>query len=100
MNLKLIQTHYFKASQELELTNDDVRIRTKSFFKTEELSVVFAVLNPQPVKNKGYLDFVSRVNGEALISLAVDKPNADSFNQFVSALSERCTNEYQRFLGR
>lgn len=73
MSTKLTQKHLFKATHEFEIVDDQINICIKSIFKKdkqETLTVTLAVLNPEPVITRSHLEFVSRVNGEALISLA------------------------------
>ncbi len=98
--MKLTQKHLFKGTQEFEIVDDYVKVRIKPLFKDEEtLTVMLTVLNPEPVISRSSLDFTSRVNGEALLSLFLGKPNAEEFNAFVSALKQKATDEYQSFAG-
>ncbi len=100
MTTKLKQKHFFKGTQELELIEDYVNIRTKAPFKdVEEIRVVLSVLNPEPVISKSSLDFNSRVNGCSLISLYLGKPNINEFNAFVSELKQRALEEFSSFAG-
>jgi hypothetical protein len=86
--------------QEFEITEDSVNVRIKPPFKeAETLSVFLTVLNPEPVIRRDRLEFNSRVNGEALLSLYLAKPNAQEFNAFVGALKERAQAAYQGFAG-
>ena len=97
--MKLIQKHLLKGTQEFELRDDEVRVRIKTPFKEKELSVPLAILNPEPVINKGQLDFHSRVKCGPLLSLYIDNPNAEEFNTFVDKLKERALKEYNAFAG-
>lgn len=98
--MKLTQKRLLRGTQEFEIVGDHVEVRIKAPFKDEEsLTVMLTVLNPEPVITRSSLDFTSRVNGEALISLYLGKPNADEFNAFVSALKNRAQDEYQAFAG-
>ncbi|MCW9088100.1 MAG: hypothetical protein OQK54_01025 [Gammaproteobacteria bacterium] len=98
--MKLTQKHLFKGTQEFEIIDDHVKVRIKAPFKDEEsLTVMLTVLNSEPVITRSSLDFTSRVNGEALLSLSLGKPNAEAFNAFVSALKNKAQNEYQAFAG-
>ena len=65
---------------------DQVQVTSR---KEETLSVTLAVLNPEPVITRSHLEFVSRVNGEALLSLALSRPNVTEFNNFVSTLKDK-----------
>ncbi len=58
------------------------------------LDLVLTVLNPEPVINRSSLKFVSRVNGEPVVSLRLAKPDAQTFKDFVNALKERALAEY------
>jgi len=98
--MKLTQKHLFKGTQEFEIIDDHVKVRIKAPLKDEEtLTVMLTVLNPEPVITRSSLDFTSRVNGEALLSFYLGKPNADEFNAFVSALKNKAQDEYQAFAG-
>lgn len=98
--MKIIQRHFFKGSQEFEIIDDYVRIRSKAPFRNvEELTVMLTVLNPEPVITRSSLCFTSRVNGEALVTLELGKPDAEAFNAFVALLKRRALEEYQAFAG-
>ena len=100
MMTKLIQKQLFKGSQEFELVDDAVNIHIKSPFKKDEtLTVMLAVLNPEPIISKSRLEFTSRVNNEALVSLQLAKPNAEEFNAFVNLLKQKAQEEYNEFAG-
>ncbi|MDJ0882157.1 MAG: hypothetical protein QNJ56_10960 [Gammaproteobacteria bacterium] len=100
MGTKLVQKDLIKGTQEFELLDDAVNIHIKSPFKKEEsLTVMLAVLNPEPVITKSRLEFTSRVNNEALISLYLAKPNAEEFNTFVSLLKQKAQDEFKAFAG-
>lgn len=98
--MKLTQKHLLKGSQEFELVDDHVKVRIKAPFKDEEtLTVMLTVLNPEPVISRSSLDFTSRVNGEALLSFYLGKPNAAEFNAFITELKNRAQDEYHSFAG-
>ncbi|MFT5112051.1 MAG: hypothetical protein ACI8P9_001374 [Parasphingorhabdus sp.] len=99
MTSRLIQKKFLKGSQEFTIEGDAVNIRIKTRFNEEKLSVMLSVLNPEPIINKSRLEFVSRVNGEALISLYLAKPNVAEFNAFVSELKQRALADYNAFIG-
>ena len=100
MKTKLIQKHLIKGTQEFEIVDDSINIRVKSRFKEEEmLNVMLAVLNSEPIITKTHLQFVSRVNGEPLVSLALSKPNVAEFNEFVSTLKQKAQAEYNTYSG-
>lgn len=100
MTNKLIQKHPLKGTQEFEIVDDAVNIRIKAPFRKEEtLTVMLAVLNTEPVISKSRLEFTSRVNNEALVSLYLAKPNAEEFNAFVNLLKQQIQDEYKAFAG-
>lgn len=100
MTTKLIQKQAFKGTREFEILDDSVNILIKSPFKKDEtLTVMLAVLNPEPVISKSRLEFTSRINNEALISLHLAKPNAEQFNAFVNVLKQKAQDEYKSFAG-
>lgn len=102
MSAKLIQKHFLKGTTEYEIFDDHVAVRVKSKFSQkdgETLTVTLAVLNPEPVITRSHLEFVSRVNGEALLSLALSRPNVTEFNDFVNTLKQRALAEYNSISG-
>ncbi len=102
MSTKLTQKHLFKATQEFEIVDDHIDICIKSIFKKdkqETFTITLAVLNPEPVITRTQLEFVSRVNGEPLISLALSKPNVAEFNDFVNTLKQMALAEYNSISG-
>ena len=96
MSTKLTQRHLFKGTREFEIVGDQVHVKSR---KEETLSVTLAVLNPEPVITRSHLEFVSRVNGEALLSLALSRPNVTEFNDFVSTLKQKALAEYNAISG-
>ena len=101
MGTKLTQKHLLKQS-EFEIVGEQVDIRVTSRMSnqvTESLSVTLAVLNPEPVITRTQLQFVSRVNGEPLISLALSRPNVTEFNEFVNELKQKAQQEYNAISG-
>ena len=100
MTTKLVQKHLIKGTQEFEIVDDAVNIHIKSPFKKDEtLTVMLAVLNVEPVISQSRLEFTSRVNNEALVSLYLAKPNAAEFNAFVNLLKQKIQDEYNAFVG-
>lgn len=101
MSTKLTQKNLLKLS-EYEIVGEQVDIRITSRFgsdSAETLSVTLAVLNSEPVITRTHLQFVSRVNGEPLISLALSRPNVTEFNAFVNTLKQRAQEEYNSISG-
>ena len=96
MSAKLTQKHFFKGTREFEIVGDQVRVTSR---KEETMSVTLAVLNPEPIITRSHLEFVSRVNGEALLSLALSRPNVTEFNNFVNTLKQRALVEYNAISG-
>lgn len=102
MSTKLTQKHLFKGTHEFEIVDDQVHVNVTSSFKKEKeetLTVTLAVLNPEPVITRSHLEFVSRVNGEALLSLALSRPNVTEFNDFVNTLKQMALAEYNAISG-
>jgi len=99
VTMKLIQKHFLKGSREFEIVDDAVNVRIKSPFKEEKITVMLAMLNPEPVMNKPFLEFHSRVKCGPLLSLMTGKPNAEEFNVFVNELKRRALQEYNAFAG-
>ncbi|WP_018233550.1 hypothetical protein [Thioalkalivibrio thiocyanodenitrificans] len=98
--MKLTQKRLFKGYQEFEIIDDYVRIRCKAPFRdVVELTVMLTILNPEPVITRSCLSFTSRVNGEALLTLHLGRPDTEAFNAFVNALKQRAMDEYQAFAG-
>jgi hypothetical protein len=93
MTTRLAQKHALKGSREFELVDDEVRYIIKSPLRTESLSVVLNVLDPEPVISGSTLSFVSQVNREPLVELFLDKPDRETFNQFVSTMQRRIIEE-------
>lgn len=99
MATRLVQKRFLSV-QELEITEDSVKVRVKAPFREEEqLSVFLTVLDPEPVVTRSRLEFNSRVNGEPLVSLYLANPSAGEFNAFVGALKEQARAAYQAFTG-
>ncbi len=97
--MKLVQKQFLKGSREFELADDVVNVQLKTLFKEEKSTVVLAILNPDPVVNKPFLEFNSRVKCGPILSLMIDKPNAEEFNTFVNQLKQRARQEYNAFAG-
>jgi hypothetical protein len=102
VSTKLIQKYFLKGTTEYEIFDDHVAVRAKSKFSQkngETLTVTLAVLNPEPVITRSHLEFVSRVNGEALLSLALSRSNVTEFNNFVNTLKQAAQREYDAISG-
>ena len=97
MTVKLIQKQFLKGIREFEITDDVVNVRIKTPLKEEKITVVLTILNPEPVVNKPFLEFHSRVKCGPLLSLLIDKPNAEEFTAFVNELKQRARQEYNAF---
>ena len=99
MSNKLTQKHFLKGTREYEIVDDQVNIYIKSRGKEETLSVTLAVLNPEPVITRTHLNFVSRVNGETLLSFVLPRKNVNEFNNFISSLKQKAQAEYHAISG-
>lgn len=100
MTHKLIQKHFLHGTQEFELRDNFIKVKINSLLKgKKELDIVLAVLNPEPVISESRLHFHSRVKCGPLISLYLNKPNAEEFNAFVEAVKAKAKSEYDAFAG-
>ncbi|MCP4769608.1 MAG: hypothetical protein GY875_25535 [Gammaproteobacteria bacterium] len=97
--MKLVQKQLLKGSREFEIVDDAINVRIKTAFKEEKITVVLTVLNPEPIVNRPFLEFHSRVKCGPLLSLLIDKPNTGEFNAFVDELKRRALEEYNAFAG-
>jgi hypothetical protein len=97
--MKLVQKHFLKGTNEYEIADDVVNVRLKTPFKEEKLTVMLTILNPEPVLNGPFLEFHSRVKCGPLLSLTLNKPNAEEFDAFVNELKQRALEEYNAFAG-
>ena len=77
--MKLVQKQFLKGSRDFEIVDDAVNVRIRTPFKEEKITVVLTVLNPEPVVNKPFLEFHSRVKCGPLLSLLLDKPSTEEF---------------------
>lgn len=89
----LVQKHPIKGVREFKLVGDELQYTIQSPLKTESLSVVLCVLDPEPVISGSTLAFVSQVNREPLVELFLDKPDKETFDQFVKAMRLRISEE-------
>tara|TARA_R110002096_G_scaffold209855_12_gene397075 strand:+ start:476 stop:787 length:312 start_codon:yes stop_codon:yes gene_type:complete len=100
MTHTLIQKHLLHGTQSFELKDDVIKVKINSLFKgKKELDIDVAILNPEPVISKTHLHFHSRVKCGPLISLYLNKPNAEEFNAFVDAVKAKAQLEFDIFSG-
>jgi hypothetical protein len=99
MVMKLIQRRFLKGSREFEILEGNVHVRIKTLRKEEKLTVSLAILNPEPVVNRPFLEFHSRVKCGPLLSLLLDNPDTKAFSAFVDELKQRAREEYSEFTG-
>lgn len=98
MTSKLVQKHPIKGTREFQLVEDEIQYTIQSPFKSDSLSVLFDVLEPEPVKSGSTLSFISKVNKEPLVELFLDKPNKEVFDQFVKNIRLKIIeNSFGRF---
>ena len=94
MTMKLVQKSFLKATREFEIIDEDtVYLRIKGLLKEEKVTVSLSMLNPEPVVNGSELEFYSDYKGRPLISLLLNKPNAEEFNAFVDTLKKEIIGE-------
>jgi len=99
MTIKLIQKRFLKGTREFEIIEDTVYVRIKGLLKEEKLTVGLSILNPEPVVNGSELEFHSRSRNGPMLSLFLNKPNAEEFNAFVDVLKQRALREDKAFAG-
>ena len=90
---KLLQKHPIKGTREFTLDGDELHYTIQSPLKKESLSVVLSVLDSEPVISGSMLAFISQVNREPLVELFLDRPDKETFDQFVSTVRERISEE-------
>ncbi|MCB1877474.1 MAG: hypothetical protein KDH88_15990 [Chromatiales bacterium] len=93
MTTTLVQKHLIKGTREFTLVGEEVQYTIQSPLKTESLSVVLCVLDPEPVVSGSMLAFVSQVNREPLVELFLDKPDKETFDAFVETMRKRISEE-------
>lgn len=93
MSLTLSQKHPIKGTREFRLVGDELEYSIQSPLKKESLSVVLSVLDSEPVISGSMLAFVSQVNREPLVELFLDKPDKETFDEFVSTMRQRIAEE-------
>ena len=97
--MKLVQKRFLGGRREFEITADAVEFRSIRLHKQETLTVMLAILNPEPVAKGSQLEFASRVNGHPLLSLHRDLPSRESCAAFVAELQRRADEAYRAFTG-
>jgi hypothetical protein len=73
--MKFVQKQLFKGSRTFEIDGDTLNVYIKAPLRQEKLSVVLAIVNPEPVVNPPFLEFHSRVKCGPLFELLLDKPD-------------------------
>jgi hypothetical protein len=97
--MKLVQKQFLKGVREFEIVDAAIHFRIKTLRKEKTLTVDLAMINPEPIVNKPFLEFHNRVKCDPLLSLLIDKPNSQEFNAFVEELKLRVRQEYNAFAG-
>jgi hypothetical protein len=93
MTTTLLQKHPIKGTREFRLVGDELEYTIQSPLKKESLSVVLSVLDSEPVITGSMLAFVSQVNREPLVELFLNKPDKETFDEFVSTMRRRISEE-------
>jgi len=88
MTSTLVQKHPIKGSREFQLTDDEIHYTIESPFKKVSLSVSLDILKDKPVISSSMLSFLSKVNKEPLVELFLNKPDKETFDQFVKQLRQ------------
>ncbi len=98
MTSTLTQKHPLKGSREFKIIEDEIHYTINSPFKNDSLSVLFDVLDPNPLITSSMLSFKSKVNNEPLVELFLNKPNKEAFDQFVETIRQKIIeNDFGRF---
>jgi hypothetical protein len=97
--MKLVQKQLLKGVREFEIVDSLVNSRVKTLLMEKTLTVELSMINPEPIVNEPFLEFHSRVKCDPLLSLLIDKPNAQEFTAFVDELKQRARQEYNAFAG-
>jgi len=93
MTMKLVQRRFLKDTREFEIIDDAVYVRIKGLLKEEKLTVSLSMLDPEPVVNGSELQFYNRYKGRPVLSLLLNKPNAEEFNAFIDTLKKKITGD-------
>lgn len=93
MTMKLVQRRFLKDTREFEIIDDAVYVRIKGLLKEEKLTVSLSMLDPEPVVNGSELQFYNRYKGHPVLSLLLNKPNAEEFNAFIDTLKKKITGD-------
>lgn len=93
MAMKLTQKRFLIETREFEIIDDAVYVRIKGLLKEEKLTVGLSTLDPEPVANGSELAFFNRYKGRPVLSLLLDKPNAEAFNAFIDTLKKKILGE-------
>jgi hypothetical protein len=93
MTATLLQKHPIKGTREFRLVGDELEYSIQSPLKKESLSVVLSVLDSEPVVSGSMLAFVSQVNREPLVELFLNRPDKEVFEEFVSSVRQRISEE-------
>jgi len=97
--MKLVQKQFLNGRREFEIQGDTVEVNLRSRFREEKLTVMLAVLNPEPIVNEQFVEFHSRIKADPLLSLFRDNPDRETFETFVAELKRRAREEYHLFAG-
>lgn len=96
--LELKQEHPTEGSREFKLDAEEVHYTINSPLRDDELSVALHVMDAEPVVTGSTLTFLSQVNREPLLELLLDLPDKQTFDQFITTLKRRITEEdFSRF---
>jgi hypothetical protein len=94
MTTKLVQKSLLDGSREFEIIDDEtLSVRIKRLLKEEKLTVSLSMLNPEPVVKGSELEFYSDYKGRPVLSLLLNKPNAEEFNAFIDTLKKKIIGE-------
>ena len=98
-DMKLKQKRFLKGRREFEILEDSLQVRISTLGKDQTLTLSLAVLNPEPVSNPPFLEFLGRVNNEPMVSLFIDTPDAATCREFAETLSQAIHRAYSDYTG-
>jgi len=98
MTSKLVQKHPIKGTREFQLVDDEIQCTIQSPFKNDSFSVILYVLDAEPKISGSTLSFISNVNKEPLVEFFLNKPNKETFDQFIKNVRQKIMeNDFGRF---
>lgn len=85
----LVQKHPIKGSREFQLGDEEIQCNIQSPFKKDSFSVIYNVLDSEPVTSGSTLSFISQVNREPLVEFFLNKPDKETFDPFIRKVRKK-----------